>query len=271
MYIGKIQQLIASIGPYFLHGKQVGGFLEAVAATLDESIQTLEFGLRLSQPLRCPEEVLPVIASDRGIRLYPAESVTSKRLRLSQWLRHRRGKGTHRGELEHAQPYFLPGAPVMRIVHQTIDGAKAVWHTLDASGVYSVHQQTPSNWNWDNHPEHWSRWWAIIYAPESFLSLPHYGDGTCYGDGTLYAGAATEQIALDILAMFTEWKASHSMLWGIILTDDATLLDPTLGVTTDPAGWTSHPAGNWAQPMLPSGGRTRAPTAYFILDRGNPP
>ncbi len=271
-YFGALQQFVDQYGPYFLHNKQVGGFLQSVAATFDVALETLDLGLRASNPLRCDVADLPTIAKDRGMRLYPSETEQTRRVRLSQWRQLRKSKGTHIGQLRHAIPYFLPYAPVMRIVHQS-GGATpiATWHTLLGDGTYSVHHQSPSNWNWDSQPQHWSRHWAILYAPAPFIALPRYGEGHRYGDGTLYAGASTSQIGRDIVDMLIEWKASHTALWGIILTDDVSLLDPFEAPRTSTEGWTTHPSGQWDQPMLPSGVRTRAPTAYFLYDRGVTP
>lgn len=267
-YVGAIQKLIGTIGPYYIHGKQIGGFLEACGFVCDSQVQTLVMGLRLGHPLTCDVSALPIIAPDRQIRIYPSESEASKRFRLSRWKQLHREQASHIGEMRHTQPYFMPYSPMMRIVHQDGLGASATWHTLTASGEYQIHRATPSNWNWDNRPSRWSRFWVIIYAPQSFIETPRYGDGTRYSDGTRYASAATQQMSRDLVDMILEWKAAHSRLAGYIVATDPASFDPTSTAQTSASGWTSLPVGNWGQPISPQGVRTRLPSAYWLHDTG---
>jgi len=264
--IGYVQQFVASVGPYFLRNRYIGAFLEAVATNYDLALQTLDFGLRLSQPLRCDSSALPVLSRDRGLPFYPGESDLSRRRRLTQWKQLARQWGTHPGELNNSQPYFLPYRPLMRIVHQDGLGASATWHTLDTNGQYTWHQQIPSNWNWDGIASKWSRFWVIAYAPVEFCSLVRYGDGTRYGDGHHYAGARESVTANDLVSMIKGKKSAHSRLSGYIIATDPASFDPTATAVTDPSGWTSLPTGNWGQPINSSGTRTRLPSALWIYD-----
>lgn len=266
MIVGSVQEFVASVGPYFMRNKFIGAFFEAVAITHDTALQTLDFGLRLSQPLRCHVSALTVLARDRGLPIYPGESESSRRYRLTQWHQLARQWGSHAGEMNNAQPYFLPYRPLLRIVHQDGLGASATWHTLDEAGNYTKHRQTPSNWNWDNTPSKWSRFWVIAYAPSSFCSLIRYGDGTRYGDGHVYAGARDHVTASDLVSMIKGRKAAHSRMSSFIIATDPASFDPTATAVTDPAGWTSLPTGNWGEPISASGTRTRLPTAVWIYD-----
>lgn len=267
-FAGSIQAMVSRIGPYFVRNQQIGGFLQSVAMYLDTEVENLALGLRQAYPLKCDPSSLPDIANNRQIRLYPAESEASQRDRLVHWKDHHRQRACHIGELRHAQPYFLPHKPLMRIVHQDGLGQTATWHTIDGNGNYSRHRQSPSNWNWDNHPERWSRWWVIVYPPAEFLQPIYYGDGHHYGDGSRYYSAATSQMGQDMVNIFREWKASHSMLHGYIIATDENSFNPTSTAQTNPSGWTSLPAGNWAQPISSSGVRTRLPSAIWLLDKG---
>ena len=268
MFIGTIQQFLSGVGPWFLHNKNLGTFLESVAITYDVNLQTLDLGLRLAHPLNCDESALPILSRDRGIPLYPAEPTASKRQRLAQWKSLHRTRGTHIGELRTAQPYFQPDAPMMRIVHQS-GGASpvATWHTLGTDGTYSKHVESPSNWNWDGNAAAWSRFWVILYAPTSFTSGIHYGDGSDYGDGSIYGGAASSQIAQDLIGLITNWKSAHSALWGYCIATDPASFDPTAPPVTDPAGCSSLPAGNWGQPLTAAGVRSRLQSALWLYDR----
>jgi hypothetical protein len=264
--IGSVQEFVANVGPYFLHNKYMGAFFEAVAVTYDLALQTLDFGLRLSQPLRCHVSALPILSRDRTMPFYPGDSVASRRYRLTQWKQLARQWGTHPGELNNAQPYFLPARPLMRIVHQDGLGASATWHTLDQNGIYTRYKRTPSNWNWDATPSKWSRFWVIAYAPAEFLTLPHYGDGSRYGDGTRYAGARDSVTASDLVGMIRGRKAAHSRLSGYIIATDPASFDPTASSVDSGLGWTTLPVGNWGQPIDANGTRTRLPSAVWIYD-----
>lgn len=266
--VGAIQALVSRIGPYFVRNPQIGGFLQSVAMYLDGEIESLALGLKQSYPLKCDVSALPEISNDRQIRLYPAESAASKRDRLVLWKELHRQRGCHIGELKHSQPYFLPARPLMRIVHQDGLGQSATWHTLGTDGVYAKHRASPSNWNWDNQPSRWSRFWVIVYPPVEFLQRTHYGDGSKYGDGSRYSSAATQQMGRDMINMIDEWKAAHSRLHGYIIATDANSFDPTSTAQTSSSGSTSLPVGNWGQPINSSGVRTRLPSAVWLLDKG---
>lgn len=267
-FLGLIQRVVGRIGPYFLHGKHIGTFLEANAFALDQGLESLEQGLNLSNPYTCDVSAFPYLSKDRRIRLYANEPEPSKRARLANWQALHRQRGTHQGELRHAQPYFLPDSPIMRIVHQDGAGATATWHTLDAAGVYTVSQKTPSNWNYDGQASKWSRWWVVIYAPAALIAgLTRYNDGSKWDGGQLYNGVVT-QTAVDIVKMFEEWHAAHSQPSAIILATDAASFNPTASAVTDPAGWTSLPVGNWGSPVSPppQSKYTRPPSAIWLYE-----
>lgn len=265
--IGTIQALVSRIGPYFLHGRNIGRFLESIAVTYDSGIESLQQGMLLSNPLKCDPSALPVLSIDRGIRLFASEPIASKRIRLAKWLKLHRQRGTHQGELRHSQPYFLPDTPIMRIVHQDGAGASATWHTLAADGTYAVHRATPSNWNYDGLTTQWSRFWVILYVPASILNLSHWDDGSTWDGGDVYDGMLT-QVAKDLVAMVLEWQGAHERLQAYILATDPASFDPTATAVTDPTGWTSLPVGNWGhRPTSGASHRTRPPSAMWIYER----
>lgn len=268
--VGTIQGILSRIGPYFLHSRNIGRFLEAVGITYDSGIESLKRGLYLAQPFKADPSGLPVMSVDRTIRLYPNETDASKRLRLSQWLQLHRARGTHIGELRHAQPYFLPDTPIMRIVHQDGAGASATWYTIAADGSISISRKTPSNWDYDGQTSHWSRFWVIIYAPASVVTSVKYDDGGVYDHGPpeVYDGGVVTAVARDIMNMFLEWHSAHSRVGAIILATDPSSFNPSATATTDPTGWTSLPVGNWGSSMSgpPSAHKTRLPTAFWIYE-----
>jgi hypothetical protein len=267
-YIGQIQQLVNEISPWFLRRKYMGTFLQSCAIVADTAIASLDLGLRLGQPLRCSADALPGLSYDRSIRLYPTESEMSKRRRLANWLTLHRQRATHIGEMRHVQPYFLPEAPMLRIVHQDGLGNSATWHTLAGDGTYSKHKAVPSNWDYDGRTAQWSRWWAIVYVPASFVSMRKYDDGCRWDDGTVYDGVLAA-VSADIVAMFLEWKAAHSRLQAVILATDPASFDPTASPVTLPDGSTTLPlAGNWIRSQAATGEKTRLATAQWVYERG---
>jgi len=184
---GKLQHLVATYAPWWLRNRWIGTFLEAFAVVQDEAIETLGQGVRLGHPLRCDPSALPVISRDRGITIYPTEPIDSKRARLADWWNLHRQRGTHQGELRNLAPYFLPATPLMRIVHQNGSGTRATWHTLDSSGVYTIHKAEPSNWNWDGQTSKWARWWAILY----------YETALAWGEPAIWGGDPFGHVAFD--------------------------------------------------------------------------
>jgi hypothetical protein len=268
-YTGKIQQAFAGVGPWYMRNKNMQKFLQSFYMVLDESITALQDGVRLGWPLDCDVSALPVISRERGIRLYPTEPEASRRIRLANWLSLHRTKGTNIGQLKHSQPYFLPDVPVMRIVHQPADESCAVWHTLSATGEYSVYQKTPTNWNYDGQITKWWRIWVICYCPSRLLETHHYGDGTKYGSTARYASALSTAVARDFLAMINEWDRAGMFLQSYIIATDPASFDPAGDVLTMPDGWTTLPSGgNWSSPLSAAGIRTRPPTARWLYDRG---
>lgn len=267
-FVGTIQRLVGRVGPWFLHSRNIGRFLQAFAIVYDNAITALQQGLALAHPKRCDPSAFPVLSLDRTIRLYPSEPEASKRTRLANWLQIHRRRATHLGELLHSQPYFLPDQPVMRIVHQDGAGLSATWWTIAADGSLSEHKAVPSNWDYDGQTEKYSRFWVIVYAPPSIISLARYDTGRFWDDGFPYDGVLL-QVAQDIVAMIRESKGAHSQLHGYILATDPASFDPTATAVLMPDGWTTLPIGNWGTPTSgpPDSVHTRPPTAVWIYER----
>lgn len=258
------QEKILELAPWWLKGPIAGAILEAVGAVLDAAVSTLEQGIKASNPLTCNEDALAHIGVDRQMRRYPTEPVASYRVRLSQWRQARKLAGSHRGEMMQLQPYFLPaGRPRIRVVHQAGNGSSATWHTLDRDGSYSVHRAEPSNWNWDGATAHWSRFWVIIYVDELGLAGPIlYDDGANYDEGHIWDGYLDSAQIADLVSIINDWKAAHSILWGVILAKDPAMFDPT-------GSGAGFPAGDWGWYIDPvTGATTRPESAIYSYDLG---
>lgn len=272
-FVGVLQQLAASLGPYFLRNPIVGRFLQSFALTQDTAVQELADGLRLTDPLQCDASALPVRSRDRGIRIYDTEPEASKRLRLSQWWQLRALFGTHIGEMRNLRPFFLPSTPRMRIVHQDGAGASATWWTLEEDNRVSKVTRTPSNFDYDGSTAEWSRDYVVIYTDHLSLIDPSiYDNGESYDSGILYDGGPTAAQIRDIVSAIKEAQGPHYSLGAVIMTPDPTSFDPLSTATTDPDGWTSLPVGNWGMGIDPDTGLiTRPPFASWIYEATDVP
>ncbi len=258
------QETILEIAPWFLRNRIAGTILEALGITADEAIETLALGIRAANPLTCKADALPRICEDRKIRWYPTEPESSIRVRLANYRQARKLAGSHQGEMRQLQPYFLPaGMPRIRIVHQDGLGASATWHTLEPDGRYLVHRSTPSNWNWDGVPLRWSRFWVIIYTHDlGLVESINYDDGSTYNAGHLWDGKLSAAQIADVVSIVMDWKAAHSRLWGVILTNDPSAFDPT-------GSGSSFPDGKWGYYIdNETGLPTRIQSATYAYDLG---
>lgn len=288
---GAFERAVPGFAPgYMSGGRWMGTLLRSIGAGIDRFALRSFLGTCAAIPyaagarskvygqlLQCEVDVLPWHARDRGITLYTSEPEASQRKRLARWRQLHARRGTHRGELEYVQPFFL-GAdglgvlPRMRIVHQDGDGDGAMWHTLSGSydaggaGIYSITRTVPSNWDFDGQVERWSRWWAIIYTAGTALEAdqPLWDDGSLWDGGQYWDGFDGRQTD-DQIAALREWSAAHSLCAGLILTNDLASFDPAGTATTDAAGATSLPIGNWGNIVDPvTGHPTRLQSASFL-------
>lgn len=226
-------------------------------------------------------DALEYHARDRGIRLYSSEPLLSKRYRLSRWRQLRKDRGSHFGELENLQPFWLSTAtstlPWMRIVFQNNEGTpKSYWYTLSPTGVRAIHCASPSNWAFDAQPNKRARFWLIVHLPPGSAAA-YYDDGSLYDAGRIYDGV-TSLLVQDIVDAVLEAKAAHSRLSGVIVTPlqptdsipghtSRLVFDPTDTALTDAAGWTSLPVDNWGTIIDPvTHLATRPPWASFVYE-----
>ena len=254
-FIGAIQSFLGTRPPWFLRRKNWGRFLEGFGFVLDASLETLQQGMALAQPLNCDASALPVLAYDRELTLYSTEPVASQRYRLSQWWQLHRQFGTHEGQLRNMQPFFLPGVlPRLRIFHMSGDGSTSTCHTLDADGTYHW-ERCVSPWNWDGVASAWSRYWLVIDISTLGFAPPTWDGPQAWDGSSVWGGTFTADQIADIVAAVTEAQDTTTMLWGVMTTSDATLFDSTVAAATLPDGSTTWPCGNWWSPIDPVTGK----------------
>lgn len=229
----------------------------------------------------CDEDALEFHALDRDIRLYQSEPLLSKRYRLSRWHQLRQARGSHFGELENLQPFWMstPTAalPWMKIFFQDHSATpRSYCYTLSPTGERSVRAKTVSIWDYDGQPNKRARFWLVIHLPAGY-GPAYYDDGSVYDGGRIYDGLRSLFIA-DIVGAVLEAKAAHSRLAGVITTalqptdeipghPGRLVFDPMDVALTDAAGWTSLPSGNWGSAIDPvTHLGTRPPWASFIYE-----
>lgn len=285
--------LLRTVAPWYMANGRMGILLDSVGMTMDAlaersflgrcAANVTSGGAKTAEGfvLQCEPDALPWHANDRQIPIVPGESVASQRNALAHWHQLHARRGTHRGELERAQSYFLGASglgplPRIRIVHQDGAAAGAMWHTISGSadpggaGVYSIHRQVPSNFDFDGQTAKKSRYWAIIEStgiPILNVQAIEWDDGSLWDGGGLWDGVTLATVN-DLVSLFLSWKSAHSELAGVILTSDPASFDPSATSVVLPDGSTSLPVGNWGH--LTSGGLpTRPPYATWIYDLYN--
>lgn len=273
-------EVVWRFAPSWFQERWMRALMDAFGGELDNFRDRVLDGLRDGNPyaagarlrdgrlIECDSDVLAYHARDRGISIYSSEPDLSKRYRLSRWRQLKKRRGSHVGELENLQPFWLATQasvlPTVRIVHQDNKGTpSAVWYTLSPSGTVAVHRATTSNFNYDGQAAKWSRFWVILHLPPGYSSMIVYDDGTSVYDGGAVYDGVTALAIRDIVANIKEAKAAHSRLAAVI----ATTLQPTDPIPDcagthypfDPSdtsqaltdGATSLPVGNWGSIIDP--------------------
>lgn len=224
--------------------------LYVLGAAHDAFAEYVYEGVSARFPSLAEPMALQALGRDRGIPIYPGEPLPSQRIRLRQWRKARRLKGTAAGAMKVLQPIWYPAVPTMRVVAG--NSTRAMWATLygdDAvaqtagatSGTMAFHRASPTNWDWDSdyayrpEPATIHRWWAIVYAPPQVVEHPALVPPST----TISVGSSLlTQFCNDVQFGLHEWRRAGSKISGWILA-----FDPT---TFDPAGsGAGYPDGTW--------------------------
>lgn len=232
--------------------------------------------------IECDPGVIPIHASDRGIRVYPTEPVLSQRVRVASWWWLHKRRGTHWGEIENVRPFFAGQVargfayPTIRICFQ--DNAAtpcSSWYSVLPDGTRSLKKISPSNFDFDGRPTRRSRWWAFLEMQGTGFTSPYtYGDGDTYGDGIRYGEGSitpfTADMQADVVDAFDSWRAAASWLAGVVLVWNGTI-DVTAAPVQDASGWWSLPNGKWGDVVDPATHLlTRPPYFEWIYDNPAP-
>jgi hypothetical protein len=171
-------------------------------------------------------DALPLLARDRRLLRGPSESDDSFALRLRGWLDAHRRTGSPVALLSQLRAYLLPESPNVTIDLIANSGQK---FSINTAGVISF---ASGSWDWDSHPELWSRFWIVIHASK-WSTGSTWGSWT-WGDGRAWGTNATPDEVAGVQSIVSEWTPPHARCVNVI-------------VVTDETTWNAGtpPAGNW--------------------------
>jgi hypothetical protein len=232
-------------GPGWLVNPDTEGGLVGYSLDLlkDAFLERLELGLLASYPQNgpngetAPDDALTAIGRERKIPRGINETSTAYALRLLDWLDDARAKGSAFMLLKQLRGYL--NTPMML---RTVDN-RGNCYTRDASDVETYVAGTPGDWNWDNQPNKWSRFWVILYPPATLWTQPNptldWGTHPAWGTaGTTWGSTATPEQVATVKWIVNEWKPAGTRCVNII-------------VAFDPASFTPgafEPDGTWGDP-----------------------
>ena len=138
-------------------------------------------------------DVLQLIGSERRMPRFVGESAANYRLRLmAAW-----------------------------DLHEYAGTAQVVERVLAAMGL-SAEVVEMSEWNWDDRPEDWSRFWVVIHQPHPWTQRlwgeEPVGSGMTYGDPAFtYGSSMTINEVETLRRTIRHWKPGHMRCQHIIV------------------------------------------------------
>jgi hypothetical protein len=244
-----------AISPTYLNGPNGARYRYSIAVMYDALSDGFAYAVRARFPSISPPDAIQFIELDRVILQGFAESNSSYRARVTQWLDQWGFAGLPTGILLAMLGYLLPSMPPIRTVDNTSN-----WNQYAANASPfppPATMPTPPtylsggfNWQWDSAGPPfgfgplWARLWVIIDSSAGPFAVPtakwnttiHWNDGTCWS----WAGSSGQASALTTLA--SQWRAAHVLVVNVIVSYDATMFDPTL-----PFGSPKLPDGTWGR------------------------
>ncbi len=140
---------------------------------------------------------------------------------------------------ERALPRF-PGEAHATYKTRLLDAWK-IWRQAGTAGGirhlftrlgFAIEIRRNVDWNWDNHPENWSRFWVLI-ATHNWISDGNWGDPGTWGDGGTWSTTATPDEVRAVRNIVRQFKAAHEIC-------------PAIVIVLNGTGWAAgQPDGNW--------------------------
>lgn len=224
-----VRDSIGTIAPPSMQRFWGSRLLYLIGVQFDALTEWVARAVRARFAVDSPPDGLALVGAERGIRRGFVESSSAYAVRLSNWIRDQKQKGTAIALLRQLRGY-LSGYPVrVRLVNNA-----GVWHTIDADGTYS-HSRQNGNWNWDGDTSKWSRYWVVIYPSSVWPIAKTYGTNYTYktSETTTWGVESSPEHALDLLQIINDWNAAHADCWGVILAFDDASFDPASATICD--------------------------------------
>lgn len=269
--------LIAKLGPRWLTRDFVampdGTTLETDSRILfpiftlfDWATDRLRIANYASMPDYAPDDAIPEIVKDRGLRRGRDETREGINARLKRAIDDKRIAGSYWSVLEQLRGYMSPHEVKVRIWNE-----HGNCYTIGRDGVRSLVRDA-GDWNWDGAPDPekvFARFWVLIYVTTGSPTEPWQRSDTwgtpggVWGTpGRTWGSTATSNEVKDIRGIVDDWKARGSRCSHILVVFDDAAFEP---------GGVDLPDGTWKYSSKQSGGiKVPARDARAIYWKGTP-
>lgn len=213
-----VRELARSLSPGWLRGKWGERLVGTIAGVMSDVL--LE-GARVAINLRSlrsplfPEDGLDLIGNERMLPRFPGESHVTYKTRLLDAWKIWRQAGTRGG----------------------------IIHMFMRLG-FEVETVRNSEWNWDNEPANWSRFW-VVFLDHNWVSDGLWQDPGTWDDGGTWDTTATPDEVRAVRNIVRNFKAAHEVVPAIII-----VLDLSAYLNGQPDGswkwlWDRNPAASY--------------------------
>jgi len=241
---------------------ELGRLVYAVGLVCDAYVDWVVRAMQQRFPLICEPDALLWHGRDRQIFRGQVQSEASFRAQLVRWLQLHKRRGHPWALLTAIQTYFStdPSAasqgPLVRCVehHPHPSGtSRAIWCSLDPLGVFSSHEQSPSNWDWDSNDPlrpasvatKDTRFWVLVYqaagtTPPALFAEQGDSSPALPSSSTIAQGSSlsTKRHVQDIATLGRFWRGAGAWFAGLILVYDPAAFAPTgTGVLFPDGDW----------------------------------
>ena len=230
--------------PAFLRsgeGEAVSFSITTMAAAY---VERARLGWLARYPDHAPVDALPLMCRDRKvIRGFDETPVTLRARLIAAPTRHRK-RGSPWALLREIRAYLG-----VDLLCRTVDNS-GNWFTIDEDGNETA-SLAQANWDWDDGPTLWSRFWVILYPPATLWTAgPDWGDAELWDGawgtpGYTWGSTATPEQVRSIRQIVRDWKPAGTRCRHVIIAFDPDSFDPETapGAPLPDGGWAFHGDG----------------------------
>jgi hypothetical protein len=193
---------------------------------LDDLVDSAVAAVQIRFPNYYSEASLARLGVDRGICRGYDQSAESYAAQLRRWRQDRAIDGSHVPLAQQLHAYFSGHDVPIEIVNN--NGRTTA---IDAAGYVTITDAYPT-WDWDGHPEWWSRFWIVIHAHNIWSTDGVWDDPGVWDDGGVWDCDATPEQVDSIHAIVRAWRPPHAECTNII-------------VVLKASEWIHVPDGTW--------------------------